>query len=405
MDLDVRRDFPILGIEVNGHPLIYFDNAATTQRPVQVIKAVSEFYEKLNANVHRGIHYLSREASELYEGAHETLARFINAEFEEVVFTSNTTESINLVAWGWALYHLGRGDRIVTTVMEHHSNMLPWRAVAELTGAEVVYADVDDEGMPKMDELESLINERTKVVAISGMSNVTGAIPDVRRAVSAAHQVGAVVVLDGAQMVPHMPVDVKELDVDFLAFSGHKMLGPTGTGVLFGRRDLLEEMRPARPGGGTIRDVTLEGVEWAELPWKHEGGTPNIAGGIGLARAAEFLMKVGMERVREHEKQLTTRGLELLSGMDGVILYGPRDVERRGGILTFNVRGMDPHMVGALLDARGIAVRTGLHCAHPLHRRLGADEGTVRASFYLYNTLEEVERFAEVLGSIVEGKW
>ncbi len=405
MDLDVRRDFPILGIEVNGHPLIYFDNAATTQRPVQVIKAVSEFYEKLNANVHRGIHYLSREASELYEGAHETLAKFINANPEEVVFTSNTTESINLVAWGWALYHLERGDRIVTTVMEHHSNMLPWRAVAELTGAEVVYADVDDEGMPKMDELESLINERTKVVAISGMSNVTGAIPDVRRAVRAAHQVGAVVVLDGAQMVPHMPVDVKELDVDFLAFSGHKMLGPTGTGVLYGRRNLLEEMRPARPGGGTIRDVTLEGVEWAELPWKHEGGTPNIAGGIGLARAAEYLMNVGMERVREHEKQLTARGLELLSGMEGVILYGPRDVERRGGILTFNVRGMDPHMVGALLDARGIAVRTGLHCAHPLHRRLGAEDGTVRASFYLYNTLEEVERFAGVLRSLVEGEW
>ncbi len=405
MDLDVREDFPILRIEVNGHPLIYFDNAATTQRPVQVIRAISEFYENLNANVHRGIHYLSREASELYEGAHETLARFINAEFEEVVFTSNTTESINLVAWGWALYHLREGDRIVTTVMEHHSNMLPWRAVAELTGAEVAYVDVDDEGMPKIDELESLINERTKVVAISGMSNVTGAIPDVRRAVRVAHEVGAVVVLDGAQMVPHMPVDVKDLDVDFLAFSGHKMLGPTGTGVLYGKKDLLEGMRPAKPGGGTIRDVTLEGVEWAELPWKHEGGTPNIAGGIGLARAAEYLMNVGMERVREHEKRLTARGLELLSEMDGVILYGPQDVERRGGILTFNVRGMDPHMVGALLDARGIAVRTGLHCAHPLHRRLGADEGTVRASFYLYNTLEEIERFAEVLGSIVEGRW
>ncbi len=404
MDLGVREDFPILRIEVNGHPLIYFDNAATTQRPIQVINAIKEFYENLNANVHRGIHYLSREASELYEGAHETLAKFINADFEEVVFTSNTTESINLVAWGWALYHLRRGDRIVTTVMEHHSNMLPWRTVAELTGAEVVYADVDDEGMPRMDELESLIDEKTKIVAISGMSNVTGAVPDVERVIGAAHQVDAVVVLDGAQMVPHMPVDVRKLDVDFLAFSGHKMLGPTGTGVLYGKRDLLEEMRPARPGGGTIRDVTLEGVEWAKLPWKHEGGTPNIAGGIGLAEAARYLMRVGMDRIREHEKELTRRGLELLSEMEGVIIYGPRDVRRRGGILTLNVKGMDPHMVGALLDAQGIAVRTGLHCAHPLHRRLGAEDGTVRASLYLYNTMEELERFVQILRSIVEGK-
>ncbi len=404
MDLGVRDDFPILGIEVNGHPLIYFDNAATTQRPIQVINAIKEFYETLNANVHRGIHYLSREASELYEGAHETLAKFINADFEEVVFTSNTTESINLVAWGWALHHLERGDRIVTTVMEHHSNMLPWRTVAELRGAEVVYADVDDEGLPRMEELESLIDERTRIVAISGMSNVTGAIPDVERAVRAAHQVDAIVLLDGAQMVPHMPVDVRKLDVDFLAFSGHKMLGPTGTGVLYGKKELLEEMRPARPGGGTIRDVTLEGVEWAELPWKHEGGTPNIAGGIGLAEAARYLMRVGMDRIREHEKELTRRGLELLSEMSGVIVYGPRDVERRGGILTLNVEGMDPHMVGALLDAQGIAVRTGLHCAHPLHRRLGAEDGTVRASLYLYNTMEEVERFTDVLRSIVEGK-
>ncbi len=405
MDLRVREDFPILRIEVNDHPLIYFDNAATTQRPVQVINAIREFYENLNANVHRGIHYLSREASELYEGAHETLAKFINADFEEVIFTSNTTESINLAAWGWALHHLKMGDRIVTTVMEHHSNMLPWRTVAELTGAKVVYADVDNKGMPKMGELESLVDDRTKIVAISGMSNVTGAIPDVERAIKAAHQVGAVVVLDGAQMVPHMPVDVRKLDADFLAFSGHKMLGPTGTGALYGRKDLLEEMRPAKPGGGTIRDVTLKGVEWAELPWKHEGGTPNIAGGIGLAKAAEYLMKIGMERVREHEKELTRMGLKLLSELEGIILYGPMDVDRRGGIITFNVKGMDPHMVGALLDAQGIAVRTGLHCAHPLHRRLGAEDGTIRASFYLYNTEEEVERFVQVLELIVKGRW
>ncbi len=400
MALDLRGDFPILEREVNGHPLIYLDNAATTQRPERVIEAVSRFYRELNANVHRGIHYLSREASELYERAHEALAQFINADFREVVFTSNTTDSLNMIAWGWALRNVAEGDRIVTTVMEHHSNMLPWRTVAELRGAEVVYADVDDEGMPLMKQLESLIDERTRLVAISGMSNVTGAIPDVGRVVRAAHQVGAVVVLDGAQMVPHMPVDVRQLGVDFLAFSGHKMLGPTGTGVLYGRLDLLEEMIPPRPGGGTIRDVTLEGVDWASLPWRHEGGTPNIAGAIGLAEAARYLMDVGMEAVREHEKELTRRGLEMLSSIDGVILYGPKDVKRRGGIIAFNIEGMDPHMVGALLDSRGIAVRTGLHCAHPLHRRLGAEEGTVRASFYLYNTLEEVKVLAEALREI-----
>lgn len=402
MDLGVRDDFPILKIEVNGNPLIYFDNAATTQRPRQVVEEIKYFYESFNANVHRGIHYLSREASELYENAHETLARFINASYREVVFTSNTTDAINMVAWGWAINKLGQGDRIVTTVMEHHSNMLPWRMVAKLKGAELVYADVDKEGMPLMDQLESLINERTKIVAISGMSNVTGAIPDVERAVKAAHEVGAIAVVDGAQMVPHMPVDVKKLDVDFLAFSGHKMLGPTGTGVLYGKEELLEEMDPAKPGGGTIRDVTLQGVEWARSPWKHEGGTPNIAGGIGLSKAAEYLMKLGMERVREHEMELTKRGLKLLSELDKVVLYGPRDVRRRGGILTFNVKGMDPHMVGALLDSRGIAVRTGLHCAHPLHRRLGADDGTVRASFYIYNTLDEVDRLAEVMAAIIK---
>ncbi|RDD53556.1 MAG: cysteine desulfurase [Candidatus Korarchaeota archaeon NZ13-K] len=397
----LRDDFPILSVEVNGRPLIYLDNAATTQKPRKVIEAEREFYERLNANVHRGIHYLSREASELYERAHETLARFINAEADEIVFTSNTTDAINMVAWGWAVWNLREGDRIVTTEMEHHSNMLPWRLVAELRGCEVAYVTVDGEGVPRMDEAERLIDERTRLVAISGMSNVTGFIPDVERFVRLAREVGALVLVDGAQMVPHMPVDVRRMDIDFLAFSGHKMLGPTGTGVLYGRREVLAEMRPARPGGGTIEDVTLEGQEWAGLPWRHEGGTPNIAGAVGLAAAADYLMRVGMERVREHELVLTRRAIELLSDLDGLILYGPGDPLRRGGIVAFNVRGMDPHMVGALLDARGIAVRTGLHCAHPLHRRLGAPQGTVRASFYLYNTEEEIETLAEELREIV----
>ena len=399
---DLREDFPILKVEVNGRPLIYLDNAATTQKPRQVIEVERDFYERLNANVHRGIHYLSREASELYERAHETLAKFINAEAEEIVFTSNTTDAINLVAWGWAVWNLREGERIVTTEMEHHSNMLPWRLVAKLRGCEVAYVSVDEHGVPRMEEAERLIDERTRLVAISGMSNVTGFIPDVERFIKLARDVGALVLIDGAQMVPHMPVDVKRLDADFLAFSGHKMLGPTGTGVLYGKREVLAEMEPAKPGGGTIEEVTLEGQDWAALPWKHEGGTPNIAGGIGLAAAAEYLMRVGMERVRAHEIALMERALKLLSEIEGLTLYGPEDVRRRGGIVALNVRGMDPHVVGALLDAKGIAVRTGLHCAHPLHRRLGAPQGTVRTSFYLYNTEEEVEVLADELSEIAK---
>jgi len=390
----IREDFPIL------RSVIYFDNAATTQRPRQVIEAEREFYERFNANVHRGIHKLSREASELYERAHETLAKFINAEFEEIVFTSNTTDSINIVAWGWAVWNLKEGDKIVTTEMEHHSNMLPWRMISKLRGCELAYVNVDEYGVPIVEEAERLIDERTKLVAISGMSNVTGAIPNIEKFTKLAREVGALILIDGAQMVPHMPVDVKKLDCDFLAFSGHKMLGPTGTGVLYGKRDLLAEMMPAKPGGGTIEDVTLEDQEWAGLPWKHEGGTPNVAGGIGLAAAANYLMDVGMEWVREHEVRLTRRALELLSGIEGIKIYGPRRAEERGGIVAFNLKGMDPHMVGALLDARNIAVRTGLHCAHPLHRRLGAPQGTVRASFYLYNTEEEIGILHEELKEI-----
>ena len=390
----IREDFPIL------REIIYFDNAATTQRPKQVIEAEREFYERFNANVHRGIHRLSREASELYERAHETLAKFINADFEEVIFTSNTTDSINIVAWGWAVWNLKEGDKIVTTEMEHHSNMLPWRLVSKLKGCEVAYVRVDEYGVPVMEDAERLIDGRTKLVAISGMSNVTGAIPNIEKFTKLAREVGALILIDGAQMVPHMPVDVRKLDCDFLAFSGHKMLGPTGTGVLYGKKDLLKEMTPARPGGGTIEDVTLEGQEWAGLPWRHEGGTPNIAGGIGLAAAADYLMEVGMDWVREHEVRLTRKALELLSDIDGIKIYGPERVEERGGIVAFNVKEMDPHMVGALLDAKGIAVRTGLHCAHPLHRKLGAPQGTVRASFYLYNTEEEIEILHEELKEI-----
>ncbi len=401
----MRADFPILTRSVSGRALIYFDNAATTQRPRQVIEAVARFYEEHNANVHRGLHTLSQEASELYEEAHEVLAKFVGASgMEEVAFLAGTTDALNAVADGWACRHLAPGDRIVTTVLEHHSNMLPWRRAAQRTGAEIVYVDVTERGLLRWDQLENAIDERTRLVAITGMSNVTGQILDVSEVAKLAHEVDAVLVVDGAQAVPHLPMDVRAMGVDFLAFSGHKMLGPTGIGVLYGRRDLLEEMDPPRVGGGMISDVTLEGAEWADLPWRLEAGTPHIAGAVGLAEAARYLMRLGMEAVREHERRLTDLTLRLLGDRlpDEVVVYGPTDVEERGGIVTFNVRGLDPHMTASLLDSFGIAVRSGLHCAHPLHRRMGAPEGTVRASFYVYNTEEEVRTFVDALSEIAE---
>ncbi len=401
----IREDFPILSRVISGRRLVYFDNAATTQRPRQAIEAVRGFYEEHNANVHRGLHTLSQEASELYEEAHEILAKFIGASgMEEVAFLAGTTDALNAVADGWACRNLGPDDRIVTTVLEHHSNMLPWRRAAQRTGAELVYVDVTEGGLLRWDQLENAINERTRLVAITGMSNVTGQIVDVAEVAKLAHEVDAVLVVDGAQAVPHMPVNVRQAGIDFLAFSGHKMLGPTGIGVLYGRRDLLERMDPPRVGGGMIRDVTLDGAEWADLPWRLEAGTPHIAGAVGLAEAAKYLMDLGMEAVREHEKRLTELALRLIEDRlpEEVEVYGPRDVEERGGIVTLNVRGLDPHMTASLLDAFGIAVRSGLHCAHPLHRRIGAAEGTVRASFYVYNTEEEVRTFVDALVEIAE---
>lgn len=402
---EIRKDFPILRRVVNGNPLIYFDNAATTQRPVQVVAAIARFYLQYNANVHRGFHTLSQEASEAFEEAHEVIAHFINAySWEEVILTYNTTESINIVAHTWGLKNLREGDEIILTVMDHHSNMLPWRKVAEITGAKIRYVDITDDGLLRYDMLEEMISEKTKVVAFPMMSNVLGTMNDVKRIVKVAHSVGAIVVADGAQWVPHAPTDVRDLGMDFLAFSGHKMLGPTGTGILWGRKDILEDLEPFKSGGDTIKDVTLDSVVWHDLPWRFEAGTPNIAGAIGLAEAVKYLMRIGMENVREHEKELVRHTLKRLEELaDDVEVYGPKDPEVRGGVVSFNVKGLHYHTVGKALDLFGIAVRTGGHCAHPLHYRLGI-KGTVRASYYIYNTVEEVDRFIEVLKTIVKLK-
>lgn len=402
---EVRKDFPILNRTIRGRRLIYLDNAATSQKPRQVVAAMARYYLWHNANVHRGLHTLSQEASQMYEEAHEYVAKFINARsWDEVVFTYNVTEGINLVAFTWGLVNINPGDEIVVTVMEHHSNMLPWRKLARIKGAKVLYADITDGGELPYEEFERVVNKRTKVVAVTLMSNVLGTITTnvVRRVAKLAHEYGAIVVADGAQYVPHAPTDVRELGVDFLGFSGHKMLGPMGIGVLWGKREILEELEPFKSGGDTIKDVTLEGVVWHDLPWRFEAGTPNVGGAVGLRAAVEYLMRLGMDSVRDHERELvryTFRRFNEELG-DAVEVYGPKDPEVRGGVISFNVKGLNHHTVGMALDMFGIAVRTGMHCAHPLHYRLGL-KGTVRASYYIYNTKEEVDELARSLRTII----
>jgi cysteine desulfurase/selenocysteine lyase len=402
---EIRKDFPILQRKVNGHDIIYFDNAATSQKPLQVIEAVKEFYERHNANVHRGVHTLSQESSKLYEEAHEETARLVNARgIEEIVFVKNTTEAINLVAYSLALHMLGEGDEVITTVMEHHSNIVPWEMLSKIRGFKVKYADVKGDGTLDFESLEGLITERTKIVTVTHASNVTGVINDIAKISKLAHQNNAILVVDGAQSVPHMPVDVRKLDIDFLAFSGHKMLAPTGIGVLYGKRELLEKMEPFIGGGDMIRSVKYDKIkgctiEWHHLPWKFEAGTPNVCNAIGLAEAIRYLKRLGMENVREHERQLTQHTLKLLQENESVEVYGPRDASTKCGIVSFNVRGLNHHDVALIFDSFGIMVRSGYHCAEPLHHRLGV-EGSVRASFYIYNTMDEVERFIEVLREI-----
>lgn len=402
---EIRKDFPILERTINGKRLVYFDNAATTHKPLQVIKAIENFYSKHNANIHRGLHTLSQEASQMYEEAHEVIAKFINAHsWREIVFVSNTTEAINTVAYGWALWNLREGDEIVVTIMDHHSNMLPWRIIAQLRKAKVKYADITNDGYLNYEQLARLITPKTRIVAFPIASNVLGTINDARKIARLAHEVGAIVVADGAQSVPHVPTDVRYLEVDFLAFSGHKMLGPTGIGVLWGREDILEEMMPFKVGGDTIKDVTVDYVVWHDLPWRFEAGTPNIAGGIGLAEAAKYLSKIGMERVREHEISLVEYTLKRLEELSGEVeYYGPRNPRDKTAVVSFNVKGLNHHTVGMALDMFGIAVRTGMHCAHPLHYRLGI-QGSVRASYYIYNSHEEVDYFVEALEKIIELK-
>lgn len=395
----VRADFPILQREVQGHPLVYLDNAATSQKPRAVLQAMDQYYQRTNANVHRGVHALSEEATALYEGARGKIARFIHASArQEIIYTRNATEAINLVAYGWGLDSLRPGDEVLITQMEHHSNIVPWQLICQRTGATLRYVPIDAGGLLCFDRLSELLTERTKLFAFTAMSNVLGTINPVEELVASAHAVGALALVDGAQSVPHLPVDVQALGCDFLAFSGHKMCGPTGIGVLYGRRDLLEQMSPFMGGGDMIREVRMEGSRWNTLPWKFEAGTPAIAEAIGLGAAVDYLADLGMDWIQRREHELVSYAMDRLSQVEGLHVVGP-SANERGGLVAFTLEGVHPHDISAILDAEGIAVRAGHHCAQPVHDFLGL-VATARASFYFYNTFEEIDRLIAALEQV-----
>jgi cysteine desulfurase / selenocysteine lyase len=394
----IRHDFPILTRRVHDRPLVYLDSAASSQKPLPVLDAERHYYLHTHANIHRGVYLLSEEATAAYEQAHEAVARFINATFEEMIFTKNTTEALNLVAYAWGLHQLQPGDEVVATELEHHSNMVPWQQIARHTGAVVNYIGITPQGHLDMDQARELIGPRTKLVSVAHVSNVLGTINPVQEIGVLAHAQGALLCLDGAQSIPHMPVDVRALDCDFFAFSGHKMLGPTGIGGLYGKRQLLEQMEPFLYGGDMIRDVTLDGASWNDLPWKFEAGTPPIAQGIGLAAAVAYLQELDMAAVHAHEHALVTYALEQLQQVPDVEVYGP-EAEDRGGVIAFNMMDMHPHDIASILDEQGVAIRAGHHCAMPLMRTLGIN-GACRASFYVYNTPDEIDILVDSLGEV-----
>jgi cysteine desulfurase/selenocysteine lyase len=400
----LRQDFPILNRQINGNPLIYFDNAATTQKPRQVIDAIVDLYENHNGNVHRAVHSLSLEATDLYETSRERIAKFINSKHSsEVVFVRGTTEAINLVAYSWGLNNLVKGDEVLVSLMEHHSNIVPWEITAKLRGFTLKYANVKPDGTLDYDDFESKLCSKTKIACLSHVSNVTGVINDVKRIGKAAHDHGALMLVDGAQSVPHMAVDVQDLDMDFLAFSGHKMLGPTGIGVFYGKKEVLEKMAPFQGGGEMIKEVEFKqgqgqcSVSLNELPWKFEAGTPNIAGAIGLGVAVKYLEGLGMDNVLSHEKELTKYALNRLNENSKVTVYGPSDTNKKLGIIPFCVEGLSSHDVALFFDNYGVMMRSGFHCAQPLHEEVLKLNSSARASFYIYNTKTEVDRFMEIL--------
>ena len=392
----IREDFPILAREFDGKPLVYLDSAATAQKPLPVIEAESEFYRRYNANAHRGIYTLGEEATERFEGARATIARFFGVtDPARLVFTRGTTEAINLVTHGWGGVHLREGDEILLTEMEHHSNIVPWQLARDATGAGLRYVPLTDDGLLDLSDLGSLLTERTKVLAITGMSNALGTIPPLKQLIDAAHAVGAVAVVDGAQSAPHLATDLDALDADFFAFSGHKMLGPTASGGLIAKREHLEAMSPMFGGGDMIREVFHDRATWNDVPYRFEAGTMQVAQQVGLAAAVEYLQAIGMDAVREHEVELTRYAMDRLLEA-GATVYGPKDMEIRGGAVSFWYRDVHPHDLATILNEDGVCIRAGHHCAQLVMRRFGTP-ATARASFYVYNTREEVDALVDAL--------
>jgi cysteine desulfurase/selenocysteine lyase len=396
--LDVRADFPIMAREIEGRPLIYLDSAATSQKPAAVIDAMDHYYRHSNANVHRGVYRLAQEATDLFEGARARVAAFTGADAATTIFTRNATEAINLVAYAWGREHVGAGDVVLITQMEHHSNIVPWQLLCQETGAEMRYLDVADDGTLSLDQLdEELAGGHVKLAAFAHISNVLGTINPVPEMVARVRAAGATSLIDGSQGVPQLPMDVGAIDADFYAWTGHKALGPTGIGVLHGRRDVLEAMRPFLGGGDMIRTVDFQESTWNDLPWKFEAGTSMIAEAVGLGAAVDYLGNLGMERVRAHEHQLTAYALERLADLESLRVIGPADADGRGGVISFELRGVHPHDVAELLDRDNVCIRAGHHCAMPLMRRLGVP-ATARASFGPYNTRADVDALVDSLG-------
>ncbi|MBC1361696.1 cysteine desulfurase [Listeria welshimeri] len=393
----IRADFPILDQEINEKPLAYLDNAATSQKPKQVIEALTHYYEFDNANVHRGVHTLAARATDAYESARVKVAKFIHArEVAEIIFTRGTTSAINLVVDSYAEANIEAGDEIVISYLEHHSNLIPWQQLAKRKGAVLKYIELEEDGTISVEQAQKTISEKTKIVALAHVSNVLGTITPIKEIAAIAHKFGAVILVDGAQAVPHMEVNVVDLDADFYAFSGHKMMAPTGIGALYGKRELLDAMEPTEFGGEMIDFVELYDSTWKELPWKFEAGTPIIGGAIALGAAIDYLAEVGLANIHAHEQELVGYAIEEMSKIEGITIYGPKDASKRCGLVTFNLEGAHPHDIATILDEDGIAIRAGHHCAQPLMKWLDVSS-TARASFYIYNTKEEIDALIDGL--------
>ena len=398
----IIKDFPILNRKINEKKLIYFDNAATSQKPKVVIDALSNFYSNTNANIHRGVHTLSMESTYLYDEAKDKIAEFINApNSNSIIFTRGTTESLNLIADSWGQSNLKEPYNIVITELEHHSNIVPWQELIKKTKSKLKYIPINSDGTLNLSNINNIITKNTKLVSMTHVSNGIGTINNIKEIIKIAKSVGAITIIDAAQSAPHMPLDVADLDCDFLTFSGHKMLAPTGIGVLYGKKEILEAMPPYQKGGDMILEVTFDKSTWNEIPFKFEAGTPNIAGAIGLSAAVKYLMEIGMQNIREHEIEITKYAYSNLMNINGIEILGPENIDIRAGLISFNIPDIHPHDLGTFLDSKGIAIRTGHHCAMPLIKKLGS-HSSARASFYIYNTNQEIDKFTTEINNSIK---